>query len=529
MKKIIFLLLFILPISISTKAQITNDNVDILWGKEFKDSKKNSMNDVIATDETGFYTLSSKRGGYSGNETITVSHFNNSANLLQSSEVELVKDKKEMKFEFFVQMQDQLFVFASYADKKVKKNYLYVQSMNKKSLQVNNDRKKLAEIPYQNKFFKGAGAFNYSMSRDSSKIIVFYFLPYEEYGNEKFGFHVLDSEMNELWSNNITLPYTDELFEVKTHLLDNFGNVHVLGKKYYDKLKDRRKGNPNYNYVVLSYYKGESEAREYDVAVKEKFLTEMQFEINLDHELICAGFYSNKGMSGADGCFYLKIDSESKEIVVENFMEFDLDFITQNMSDKDENKVRKKEAKGKDAEVYNYELDELIIGDDGSVFLVGEKYYVTTSTTTSSNGQTKTSYTYHYDDIIVVRIDFGGNIMWAEKVGKKQKSTNDFGFYSSYTLSVIGDKLYFIFNDHIKNINKKNENDEYEVFRKKKNSAIALVEVNPEGEQKRISLASSEDVEVMTRPKVCEQISGNELILFGQKGKTRQFAIVTFK
>jgi hypothetical protein len=436
-----------------------------------------------------------------------------------------------MEFEFIVQMNSQIHVFSSYANKKTKKNSLYTQTLNKKTLQANNDRKKIADIPFESKMFKGVGAFDHSLSRDSTKMIIFYHLPYEKNESEKFGFHVLDDKMNEIWSDDITLPYTDELFEIHSHLLDNFGNVHVLGKKYYEKLKDRRKGNPNYNYVILSYIKGENKAREYDVKLEGKYLTEMQLEINLDRELICAGFYSNKGVSGADGSYYLKIDSESKEILLKNFKEFDLNFITQNMTDKEENKARKKDAKGKDAELWMYELDEMVIADDGSIFLIGEQYFVEERTTTStSNGSTstRTTYLYHYNDVIVVHIDFMGNILWAEKVGKRQTTANDNGFFSSYNLVVVGDKLYFVFNDHPDNENLKKNND-FETFRGNKKSMIAIVEMDSDGKQNRTTLVSAKEAGVMTRPKVCEQITSNEMILFGQRGKKQRFAIVTFK
>lgn len=533
MKKIIILLLIILPISTISKAQTASEKVDILWGDELKESKKATLSDVIAYDGSGFYTISTRAGGvYGNNETVKISHFNNKVKLVKEAELELYLGKKDMEFEFFVQMNSQIHVFSSYANKKTKTNGLYTQTINKKTLLPNNDRKKIAEIPFTNKFFKGAGAFDYSLSSDSSKIILFYHLPYEKKESEKFGFHVLDQKMNEIWANDITLPYTDELFEIHDHILDNFGNVHVLGKKYKDKPKDRRKGNPNFNYVILSYFKGENKVREYDVKLEEKYLAEMHIVINMDHELICAGFYSNSGTLEADGSFYLKIDSESKEIVVKNFKEFDLNFITQNMSDKEEKKARKKDAKGKDTELWMYDLKEFVIYDDGSIILIGEQYYVETKTkTTTSNGSTKTTttYYYHYNDIVVVNIDFMGNILWAEKVGKKQRTINDGGFFSSYNLSVVGDKLYFVFNDHPDNEFLGDNEDEYETFRGNKKSMIAIVEMDIDGNQNRSTLVSAKEAGVMTRPKVCEQISNNQMVLFGQRGKKQRFAIVTFK
>ncbi len=533
MKKVLFLVALSLIAFSNVYSQSKSKDVKVKWGDEMKESKKSSLSDVIGYDASGFYTLSSKSSSIIIGQTtsIKLSHFSNDVNLLKETELEIKDNKKDMEFEFIVQMENKLYVFSSLADKKTNKNELFVQTINKKSLELNNDRKKIAEIPYETKLYRDRGNFGYTLSSDSSKINVFYNLPYEKNENEKFGFHVLDVQMNEIWSKNIELPYTDELFVIYSHILDNDGNVHILGKKYEDKLKSTRKGEVNYNYIIISYNKGESNSREYLVKLDGKYLNEMKIVINDDKEIICAGFYSNTGISGADGCFFLKIDSESKAIVLKNFKEFDLDFITQNMSDKEENKTRKKEAKGKDVELYKYDIDDLIMSDDGSIFLVGEQYYVierTSTTTSNGNTSTKTSYHYYYKDIIVVHIDFQGNIVWAKKVGKAQHTINDNGYFSSYVLSIIGDKLYFIFNDHSENLVGNSKKKELKEFRSKKDAVIVIVQMDCEGNQTRKALFTAKEAEVLARPKVCEQISENELILFGQKGKTHRFAKVTF-
>ncbi len=56
-----------------------------------------------------------------------------------------------------------------------------------------------------------------------------------------------------------------------------------------------------------------------------------------------------------------------------------------------------------------------------------------------------------------------------------------------------------------------------------------LVEVCYNGDQVREALFSSDDAEILTRPKVCEQISKTEMIIFGQKKKSHRFAKLTFK
>jgi len=77
-----------------------------------------------------------------------------------------------------------------------------------------------------------------------------------------------------------------------------------------------------------------------------------------------------------------------------------------------------------------------------------------TTTSTDANGGTRTTtvYYYYYNDIIVININPGGETEWTKKIAKRQPSSNDGGFFSSYSLSIVKDKMYFVFNDSPKNL-----------------------------------------------------------------------------
>lgn len=160
------------------------------------------------------------------------------------------------------------------------------------------------------------------MARDTSKILVYYQLPYEKKENEKFGFHVFDNDMNLLWTKNVVLPYEDKLFGVTDYKIDKKGNVHLLSILYKEKAKTKRAGKPNYSYKILSYTDEGKNVKEYDVTIKDKFFTDMQLAISDNYDLICAGFYSDLGTFSIKGSYFLRIDSESKQIKTKSFKEF---------------------------------------------------------------------------------------------------------------------------------------------------------------------------------------------------------------
>ena len=58
---------------------------------------------------------------------------------------------------------------------------------------------------------------------------------------------------------------------------------------------------------------------------------------------------------------------------------------------------------------------------------------------------------------------------------------------------------------------------------------VVMIEINSKGEQSKEALFSGKEAEVIMRPKVSEQVTNKELILFGERKKTHQFAKLIFK
>jgi hypothetical protein len=404
-----------------------------------------------------------------------------------------------------------------------------VREVDKSTLKPKSEVLKLAEIDFAGKSNYNHGDFDFRVSRDSSKILVFYNLPYGKNEPESIGFNVLDSEMKSLWQKNVTLPYKDNLFDVTTFRIDNSGNVYLLGLVYKEKRKSKRNGQPNYHYEILACRHEGNTLVQYPVVLEDRFLSDMQIEILDENQVVCAGFYSDKGTYSVKGTYFLKVDVGNKEIKTKSFKDFDLGFIIQNMSEREASRTLRKSESGTEPELYEYDLDKLLIGKDGSAILIGEQYFMKAVTNTIFvNGimTTNTTYHFYYNDIIAVKINAEGQIEWTEKIAKTQHSVNDNGFYSSYTLAIIRGKICFIFNDNPKNISYKGVGRP--VNFNGTESVVMIASLNQKGEQHRQPLFKNSQ-DIITRPKVCKQISNNEVILFGQRKKSQQFARVIFE
>ena len=529
MKKCIFYLWLSCFSPLLSLAQLKTDKVDILWGQELKDSKKATLSDIVGYDNTGIYAIKTQRKGlYGARSSARLEHYDNAMN--QSRSVELALPERDL--EFILQLDNQLYLFTSFRNQRLRRNLLFVQGINKNSLLPEGKPLKIAEIDYSGENKRNAGSFDFEKSIDGSKVLIYYQLPHNKRESEQFGFHVFDSKLKLLWEKEITLPYQEELFDIEDYEVDNLGNVHVLGLAYKEKRKEKRKGEPNYQYQILSYFEQGNELKEYAIDIPGKFLTDMQITINDDRDIICGGFYSNEGTFSIKGSYFLKVNGANKAITATAFKEFGIDFITQNMRRREENKAKRKAEKGKNVELYEYDLDEIILKENGGAVLIGEQYFVekviTSFTDAAGNRNTTTTYEYHYNDIIVINMSAEGNIEWVKKIPKRQHTANDQGFYSSYALSVVKDKLYFVFNDHPKNLYYTGSGKLFN-FNKGPESLVVLATLDSQGKLTREGLFFAKQADILTRPLVCEQVSENEMVLFGQRKKTHRFAKLTFK
>ena len=528
MKKLLFIAITVL--SISMFAQTKSKNVDIIYGDQLKSSSKETLSDIVARDNSGIITLKTSIKGLKKG-LITLERFDNKMKLVKTAEVDLTYNKKARDLERFIDIDGQLFLFTSFFNKKTKMNYLFVQSINKSRLTLNSDMQKIAEIDCSDKKKNNTGFFHVKYSNDSSKVLVYYDLPYVKKTAEKFGVEVFDNKMHQLWEKDIVLPYLDELYAVKNVIIDKEGNVLFLGKLYQDKAKETVKGEVNFKYHLLVYSDDGKKLNKHDIVLKDKYITDMKLGISPKGNILCAGFYSNKGTWSINGSYFLAFDGETKDLIKESTEEFSLDFVTEGMREKTEKKTKKKAANGKDAEMYQYDLDNFIMREDGGGVLIAEQYYVhvITSSYTDSQGnfRTKKTYHYYYNHIIVISISPDGDIEWTKKIIKKQHTINEPGYYSSYALAVVKDKMYFIFNDHPKNLMYEKGAKIYSYTYKK--YMVPVVTVDSNGKITKEILFTAKDVETLAVPKISEQVSSDELILYTSKKKYNQFLKLRFK
>jgi len=495
-------------------AQTISDKVQFSWGEEISTPRNSLLMDVFAVTDGYFYAYRRVK-----NDPV-IEKYDSKCNQIKSLELDLKSASKRNKNVLkFWHTTDKIFLFSDYEEPQKNEHILTVQTVNGNTLNPNTDVKQIAMMDNSQGFKWDSGIFQFTQSPDSSYILVYFETPKLRGEYQEIGLQVYDQNMNVKWESLVSLPYKEELFRPDDFKVSNDGKVYILGSLYKDKLKNRVKGKPNYAPRILCFGDGGLLEFNYDLKMGNLFLVDKSLSINDQNDIICAGFYSDEGKLAINGVFSVVIDGKSLEIKNSSSKPFDLDMVVDGL--------RKNETK--DPQMMKYILRDLLSRNDGGYSLIGEQYYTTESQKSDGNGGTYSVTNYIYRSIVVIDFEKNGDVKWATKIVKYQKSSSDGGYYSSFATSLAGDHLYLIYNDNIENVGIKEGEPRKMFYNGRKGASVTLIDIGPDGEFTREAIITSNKDEVITVPKVCIQTSPNEMLFFGDRKKTQKFAILKFK
>ena len=518
------------------------------WGQQLKEPNKTFLSEIITSNETGIYALRERTTaqGFDGPSNIYLEHYTPQMKLRKSVKLEMKYKKKRVEFESIIPFGGKLYLFTSFNNEAKKTNYLFAQEVNYRRLTPSRKLIKVAENPTKNKAREGY--FDFSISKDSSKLLIYNQNPEQKKTQETFSLYVYDQEMNNMWEKEITLPYPAKNVSVERFEIDNDGNVYILNKVLTDDSRKAKRKASNYRHTILAYSATGEKFVEYPLELKDLFISELTFKIANDGHLVCAGIYSLSGNSGARGTYFFRLNPTTKEVYANNTKEFEFDLLTADLSKRKKSRAEKAEASGntkKQAAIASFSLDHLILRNDGGAVLVGEQYYVQQDNNFDNfagntfgrgrfgrggfgnNVGNNFSYLYNYDDLIVANIRPNGEIEWATRIPKNQQTRDDGGYFSSYAMSIVKDKLFFIFNDDARNYDR-NDNKLYGFSGNTRRTLISLAQVNRDGSLEMSPLLNNEQDNLLFRPKVSRQTGKREMILFGERGKKFKLASLQF-
>lgn len=396
-----------------------------------------------------------------------------SINIYRSDNMELLSSKiikepscsgntncidKQFTYEHTLFMKNSIMILFSTYNKKANELLLFAQKINKKG-EFDGKLKLIDKIKAEKR--NNLGSFEFTMTEDSSKFLILQHPPYEK-SNEEYKFKIYDESLNNLNNLSQHINIKDKNISVSKVILSNNKEIILLCEVSVEK-KEKEKGKALKYYMIYTIKPDTNNMSEYRIDLPNKDIESVAIKIDNDqNHLFCTGLYSEiegKKHSGRDidGFFFLKIDPHTTEIISKSYKRLESSLV-QNINETDNNSKKKKKSK-KNANrgiSENYEIQNIITKQDGSILVINEnKYnYTVTRTTCDSKGNCHTTSTEHYirANILAMNITPEGEIEWFVNIPKYQHSVNDLGRYSSFGLINKEDKVIIIYNDNPENI-----------------------------------------------------------------------------
>ncbi|MDX2362420.1 MAG: hypothetical protein QNK23_16550 [Crocinitomicaceae bacterium] len=381
------------------------------------------------------------------------------------NEVERKEVEKTTGFtaESFEQIGDQFYFFFSVWDKAAGKEQLFAREIDFDNCTFVDEGRLLFKVDGKvtggfgfGAFLIGAqagsGKFHFTKSFDQTKLIVQYRKkPLERndaINKDVIGMHVYGPDMEEVWSKDVEMPYTEKKMNNLGYSIDSRGNTYVLAEVFKDETTKRKTkdGKPNYRLELLRIDGEDQSLETSEIEFGDKFITDVGFFEGATGEMLLAGYYGNEFGKGTDGMFMSRI-SEDGTVEEKVYYEIPVDVMKLYMSERKQERMERNDGT-KDYSMKNMVLRELVFDTDGSITMYGERYYYTTRRNPKTG---QVTYTYYYQEILVGRINGDGELAWMNKLPKNQVGSAGRGGMGYYVMPG-AEEDYVLFLDNVNNI-----------------------------------------------------------------------------
>ncbi len=377
--------------------------------------------------------------------------------LNQVSVAEVEDLPKGFYLEGFMKVPGHVLCFYSIVDKATKKDLLYCRS-------IDFSTGTFAPAPEllhtrQNVYSKT----EFYLSADSSKVMAKYRLKPEFKDDSKnidvigFAIYAFDNGMKMLWSKEVKMPYTEKKMHRLGYAVDSDGNAYMLAKVFLDNSTRELSAEKlsNFRFEVLKVDAATQELKGTKIDLEGKYITNVSLQETHDGFITLNGYFNfmnkEKDLDIVEGVFQCKL---SKEGVLGEFRTYNIpeDILNQDIGTvSDSSDANKEFSEDKSIGMGSLYLDKVKRYKDGSSLLFGEQFYTWERTYKDMQGNYQTRTSYHFNNILLTKINANGELAWMRKLRKRQSGGLNPGGMS-YRHFQSGNYHYLLFLDHIKNI-----------------------------------------------------------------------------
>ncbi|MEL6810063.1 MAG: hypothetical protein AAFP76_01870 [Bacteroidota bacterium] len=489
--------------------------------KVFKDNKKHTSLEFSEKDGNGgFITIRTYYGGMMRlPKGYYIEHYDKDLNLVKETEMEIDKNQ----IQGMMVENGKIFIMESVLDKKADKFYYNVLES---SLDAFDFKKKtllaLDESEVKKYFGFGIGIFfitNGWDQADSNSLGEVTFSSNRNFFCVNFDIkdkktqtqrlYVYDKQFNKVFEKEFKRNVKDRLFEYENiDVDDETGAVYLLGKVYENNSKkSKKKGKANYHYELHKITA--TDQQNVSFKTDAKFVGSL-FTVLGENGISCAGFYSDKNDYRYKGACRFNIDTNTMDITSKSFKPFTPEFVTE------------KYGKLKDKELRDLSLRNSFITPEGDIVINAEEHYITWTNPGMNGGSSRPIY--HYNDIVSIRMNAAGDLLWARNINKRQATGGINYEYLSFSSTMVNDDTYLFINCSDKIRKLRNDRIEFKQVKSKKSNLYAI-KIDKDGNYTFKSIVDDKDTEVpyFVRQGISTSNYGDEMVFIGRRKSKKQF------
>lgn len=452
-------------------------------------------------------------------------------NVKREETVLLPEGSKKFANEGFFSVKRDFFWFYSTWDRKTKTERLFALPFDETKFKFADKEIKLIETGRLDPY----GKYRFNYSTDSTKLLITYRVKPTErrdkLSKDIIGFNLFDDKMNKLYAGEIQMPYSEYDMNNLDYEVDSRGNIYMLTEVKLNNSLDGevstdKQSKNAYRYELIRVDQTNNSLQRIKISLNNKYTNSVILSEDLNHDIVITGYYSDKrNSSGSNGAYIIHLEYDSKNAVKDvrtTYCEFPASTLKAYESERAKRKMDKKDKDGA-LEASNLSLDKISFYEDGSVLIVGEEYYVVTHT--HYNGKsTYYTYTYYYNDILALKADKNGKIIWCNKIPKQQSGSGTADL--SYHHHTYEGEDYFFYLDNIKNIDLP-LTEAPATHSSGAGGYLTCVKIDKDGKMTKRSIFNIRDEEVRLFPRSFESISKTIIVdrLKADKKESKVFRI----
>ena len=508
-----FFFFFLVTLAFYAQQSETNIPITVKMTGVFEDTYKKTALAFSTKDNEGgvFIGRRYKKGYY-------IEHFDKNVQLVKKYEFEI--DKRHGKIDNAFLSGDHLCLIESLFNKKDKKIEYFINKTPKDSFIF--QRNLLFSIPLDAikktvSFFGMAGINNMDADANGNfkisknqKYIVFT-IDIKDKDFETHRIFVFNNALEKMYETEFKRGIKDKNFKLENIDIDEKdGTVYLLGKVYAKEHKKKKEGG-KYQFELYKINGNTTKSLVFDSS--ERYIGSLTTLMNKD-KLFCIGFYSEKNDKRYKGVAYFEIDHENMSLLNKMYSPFTKQFILD------------KYGKEKEKELKNISFRSAHITENNECIVNAEEYFVRAHQLQNQQGSSF-NYTYHFRDIVSVKLDSNGALIWARNINKKQ-ADNYNSPYLSYTSVYHDNKSYFFINgsDKIKMIS--NDRLQFKGTNSKKSDFYVItLDSNGSFDYKKILDDKDSEVSFAAGNGILNNDQA-DIIFQGQRGNKKQIMKVSF-